>query len=193
MEPVLDAQPCNLLECVTIEVCLKRSRNIIISFIYKAPGTSIELFSERIECMFASKSNKAVFICGDFNINLLNPNKVKSIDDFLDTMYRMSLFPKITRPSRIDNIFANDIENLTVSGLLISDITDHLPVFLLVKGRYRENSLNRPKQYRRLRSNESINLFKDDLINQKWDTIYENNNVNSAYEMFMKIFCKLYD
>ena len=45
----------------------------------------------------------------------------------------MSLYPKITRPSRItphcstliDNIFTNDIEDNTVSGLLIIDISDH--------------------------------------------------------------------
>lgn len=49
----------------------------------------------------------------------------------------MSLFPEITRPSRvtsncatlIDNIFTNDTENNTVSGLLINDISDHLPVY----------------------------------------------------------------
>lgn len=29
----------------------------------------------------------------------------------------------------IDNIFTNDTENNTVSGLLINDISDHLPVY----------------------------------------------------------------
>lgn len=51
----------NLLECLTIELCMEKSRNIIISCIYRAPGTSIEVFTEWIECMFASKSNKDVF------------------------------------------------------------------------------------------------------------------------------------
>ena len=52
-------------------------------------------------------------------------------------MYNMSLFPEITRPSRvtshcatlIDNIFTNDMENNTERGLLINDISDNLPVF----------------------------------------------------------------
>ncbi len=52
-------------------------------------------------------------------------------DEFINTMY------SITRPSRItshcatliDNIFTNDIENNTMSRLLINDISDRLPVF----------------------------------------------------------------
>ena len=88
----------NLFECLTIEVCMERGRNIIISCIYRAPGTSIDVFTEYVESMLVSKNNKTIFICGDFNIDLLNPNKVKAIDDCIDTMYSMSLFPKITRP-----------------------------------------------------------------------------------------------
>lgn len=193
----------NLLECLTIEICMEKNRNITISCIYRAPGTSIESFTEWIECMFSNKSNKTVFICGDFNIDLLNPNKVKTIDDFIDTMYSMSLYPKITRPSRItshsatliDNIFTNDIENKTMSGLLIKDITDHLPIFLVFNGNYRINKLERSKQiqYRRTRSEESINAFRQDLLNQSWDGVYDNGDVDSAYSTFLRMFSTLYD
>ena len=51
-------------------------------------------------------------------------------------MYSMSYYPVITRPIGItshcatlrDNIFTNDIENSTLSGLLIYDVSDHLSV-----------------------------------------------------------------
>lgn len=74
-----------------------------------------------------------IFRYGDFNTDLLIPNKHKITDEFINTMDRMSLFPKITSPSRItslcvtivDNIFTNGIENNTVNGLLINDISDH--------------------------------------------------------------------
>ena len=53
-------------------------------------------------------------------------------------MYGFGLFPLINKPSRItefsqtliDNIFTNNIETVNNSGLLINDITDHLPVFV---------------------------------------------------------------
>ena len=102
--------------------------------IYRAPGSSIDNFKEWIESMVIKMGNKNIFICGDYNIDILNPNNQKSIEDFLNSMHSLSLFPTITRPSRItshsatliDNIFTNVIENKTISGLLISDITGHL-------------------------------------------------------------------
>ncbi len=78
-------------------------------------------------------------ICGDFNIDLLNPNGHQKTTEFIQTMYSNSLFPVITKPSRItidtatliDNIFTNEINYEIVGGLLINDISDHLPVFAI--------------------------------------------------------------
>lgn len=121
---------------------MAKSKNVIISCIYR-----VQQFKGWMECMFTKKSNKTIFICGDFNIDLLNPNKHKITDEFINTMYSMSLFLIITRPSRItfncatliDNIFINNIENSAVNGLLIIDIGDHLPVFTVYDCKYRIN------------------------------------------------------
>ena len=56
-------------------------------------------------------------------------------------------FPLITRPTRItehkasliDNIFTNDPLSQSVSGLFISDISDHLPIFSLISRKLRED------------------------------------------------------
>lgn len=128
----------NLLECVTIEILMENKKNILVSCIYRAPGSSIDTFSDWVEKNYSILSNKVMFLCGDYNIDLLNPNKRTDIDEFIDVLYSCSLFPIITRPSRIttdsatliDNIFTNVIDNSIVSGLLINDISDHLPVFL---------------------------------------------------------------
>ncbi len=64
---------------------------------------------------------------GNFNIDLLNPNNHKITDEFINTVYSLSLFRKITRPSRItshcatliDDIFTSDTDDSTVSRLLI--------------------------------------------------------------------------
>lgn len=67
-----------------------------------------------------------MFICGDFNTNLLNLKKQQTTD--------YVQFEFTSRPSRItphcatliNNIVTNNIENNIVSGLLINDIGDHL-------------------------------------------------------------------
>ena len=37
--------------------------------------------------MLPQMNSKIDFICGDFNIDLLNPNKHNIIDEFVNTMY----------------------------------------------------------------------------------------------------------
>lgn len=181
-----------LLESITIEIYKETNKNVI-SCIYRTPGSSIETFTDWMEGMFSKINNKAVFICGDFNMNLLNPNKHKTTDEFINTMYSLSLFPKITRPSRvtshcatlIDNIFNNDIENHTVSGLLINDISDHLPVFTVYDSNYRKNKPDKEKGYRRMRSEESINALKNEFLEQNWDKRYQERDIDTAYETFL--------
>ena len=60
-----------------------------------------------------------------------------STGQFRDEMYSNMLLPLITRPTRItphtatliDNIFVNNFFVRSRSGLLFTDISDHLPVF----------------------------------------------------------------
>lgn len=91
----------NVCECITIEIDMNRNRNIMISCIYRAPSYDITTFKEWIEKVYVKTEQKVMFICGDFNIDLLNPNKQVVINDFTETIYAMSLYPIITKPSRI--------------------------------------------------------------------------------------------
>lgn len=89
-------------------------------------------------------NNKKIFTCGNYNIDLINPNKHKATEDFFNRMHSIGLYPAITRPSRItkysaklmDNFFTNNVRTKNISGLMICDITDHLSVF----SRYDYNS-----------------------------------------------------
>lgn len=153
----------DLLECVTIEVCREKKKNVIVSCIYRSPGSNIDSFKDWMEENITKTNQKVMFICGDFNIDLLNPNKHNMTEDFISTMYSLGFLPKITRPSRItshsatliDNIFSNDMDNNTVSGLLINDISDHLPVFTVYNSNYTSKEENKPL-FRRVRTEESM-------------------------------------
>ncbi len=50
--------------------------------------------------MFGVSNQRVLVVCGDLNIDLLNSNKDKSTDEFIDTRFSTSLFPLITKPSR---------------------------------------------------------------------------------------------
>ena len=76
---------------------------------------------------------------GGFTLNLMNYQSHNLTGEFLDMMYSNACFPLITRPTRItshsatliDNIFQNSVESNLPSGLLFTDISDHLPSFVI--------------------------------------------------------------
>ena len=84
-------------------------------------------------------TNKNVYLCGDFNIDLLKCSNHKETKEFIDVMYGHGFYPLISKPTRVnsctatltDNIFTNNIDVKTTCGIFIDDITDHFPVFML--------------------------------------------------------------
>lgn len=57
----------------------------------------------------------------------------------------------------IDNIFRNKIKHVKVSGLMICDITDHLPVFTLCDIHGKKNHIPPNPFYAQVRTEAAIN------------------------------------
>ena len=88
-----------------------------------------------------NKENKLLFITEDFSYNLLNTKSDVEIELFLGIMFTYQLQPNIiypsriadnTRPTLIDNIFSNYVNDNNISGNLIETISDHLPNFMII-------------------------------------------------------------
>lgn len=190
-----------IFECLTIEIVNEKKKNVIISCIYRTPSSSIETFNAWMDKLFSSMNQKVLFICGDFNIDLLNPTKLKAIDDFTDTMYSLSLYPTITKPSRItsysatiiDNIFTNVMDGQVMSGLFICDITDHLPVFTLYGCDFHKTKDTMITIAKRTLNEEAICAFNNSLAQQDWSSVYQEANVDTAYDLFLDILTQLYN
>lgn len=191
----------DITECITVEIGMEKKKNVLVSCIYRTPGTSIDTFGDWMEKMFASTNQKVMFICGDINVDLLNPNKHKSTEEFINTIYSLGLHPKITKPSRItaqsatliDNILTNVLEDKIVSGLLVNDISDHLPVFAVYDCSHKENKDSNKFIYKRARNEGSMTLFRNELLKQNWNEVYGVEDIDIAYESFLKTFNTLYD
>ena len=62
----------NIMECVSIELCINSGKNNIVTCVYRTCGSSIAAFSEQIKLLMQKvKNNKTVFLCGDMNADLL--------------------------------------------------------------------------------------------------------------------------
>ena len=77
---------------------------------------------------------------GDFNVNLLNYESHNETNDFINTMVSHYLLPHILHPTRvtdhsatvIDNIFSDNTSHKTVSGNIITQISDHFTQFIIL-------------------------------------------------------------
>ena len=186
---------------IFVELLMEKSKNIVIGCFYRAPGSPLEIFNESLDsCLNSIVSKKVIYICGDFNVDILKSDTHPGTRYFVDTMFNLGLFPLINKPSRvtestttlIDNIFTNDLVAFNLSGLLVNDISDHLPIFLF--SQY-ISSKNKPKQFKVIRKvkDESIMLMKKDLAKQDWNVVCNCNDINLAYGYFIDIFMNIYN
>ena len=79
-----------------------------------------------------------MYICGDFNFDLLKYYTVNHCQEFYNTMSSNGYLPRITIPTRItdssmtitDNIYTNTFSNNSFSGNILAD---HLPQFISIQ------------------------------------------------------------
>ncbi|KAJ8048890.1 hypothetical protein HOLleu_01392 [Holothuria leucospilota] len=116
--------------------------NYIAGVIYCPTGVDNDISQNSLINILSKVSdvNCKCYLMGDFNCNLLNLNSDSNVKDFLNLMTSHSFYPLHSLPTRItpsstslvDNIFTNDPRDFH-SGILIMDISDHLPVFSISK------------------------------------------------------------
>ena len=88
-----------------------------------------------------------VYILGDFNIDFFKYASHQPTEKYLDMLYSNDIIPVITKPTRItdhtktliDHIYTNTSISQIVSGIALSDISDHLPVFCVINTPIKRN------------------------------------------------------
>ena len=121
---------------------------------------------------------------------------------FIESLFAFGFLPMITKPTRItahsatliDNIFTNNTTVSSKSGLIISDMSDHLPIFSSVFADYLRKDSN--SFTIRDTSEIRVNEFKHKLENTNWDFSDQANNANdpnTAYNIFIDKYTGLFD
>ena len=79
------------------------------------------------------------------------------------------------------------------TGLLINDITDHLPIFAICK--YRDIKRSSATKYKYVRKTDDIcvNAFEDNFLLVNWEIITNEEGVNVAFAYFVDTFVSLYN
>ena len=125
------------IACVQLSIA---NTKILVVGLYRPPNTCIQTFTNQyssfLEKLDREKYN--YYIGDDFNIDLLHCENNEPSGAFLDVSLSHFTYPAIVKPTRIteisstviDNIFVNSSLNDYFAGILISDLSDHLPIFM---------------------------------------------------------------
>lgn len=111
--------------------------------IYRPHSGTTQSFTNELTALVSNESmeNKNIILSGDFNIDLLK--ECSDTDIFMTTLQSLHYLPRITKPTRyppdssnalpslLDHIWIN-FTNINTCGIILADITDHLPTFIMV-------------------------------------------------------------
>lgn len=193
----------DIIECLFIEIKkseVQTSQDVIVGVIYRPPNTDIRLFNDSLsEIIHRIHNNKLIYLLGDFNINLLNTDNHPATSEFVELMYSFSLFPLISKPTRIqqnsatliDNIFSNQINCNLLNGILVWDVSDHYPIFVVDNNSSVQQTMN---QHRfRDYSETNIRKFINEISIVNWTYVFQTPDCSEAFSLFYKKFRDIYN
>ena len=115
--------------------------------------------------------------------------------EYLDIMHSSGLVPLINRPTRvthqsatlIDHIFTNNInqcENM-LQGILLTDITDHYPIFhMCCISNVNSSNSDEDIYYCRRINNKNKQQFKISISELNWNNVISKHLCNDAFNIF---------
>ena len=189
----------NGCEDMWIELEQAHNKKCFIGALYRHPNFNFKDFQVSLERTIEKLNlhNSIFYICGDVNINLLKENSNTSVQAYKNSLHSLGCSQLIRYATRIspssstllDHIYTNNTCSEVGTHILLSDISDHLPVTVMVKDlkptkvnlRFKKRSLKNfvPEEFL---SELSMNF---DSYN---DEINEHKPVNLLFEQFIGIF-----
>ena len=170
----------DLYESVWVEIKNKNSKNIVCGCIYRHPSylkSDINDFNKYLDSTLNKlvQENKEIYICGDFNLDLLKMNEFDTHLEFYTLLNSHGLLPFIVQPSRvvnnqvpslIDNIFSTNISDAVSSGNIYLTLSEHFSQFASVNRS--PIDVKKMTMYGRNLKNFSEIDFRNDVSIQQW-------------------------
>lgn len=189
------------IENLWLEI-VKNNKTYIIGAIYRHPNNYINDFSSHLESNLLKLSKKKIscFIVGDINIDLIKYDSSRDISAYLSNLLLHNFLPSILLPTRItlksatliDHIYYYEGNNRKkeveiFSGNIFSDLSDHLPNFVILRNVKSKPDLhNRP--FVRLYSKENNKHFQNCLKAIDWNLVLFNiDEVDTSFDKFCSL------
>ena len=182
----------NSIESLTIEIFNKKTKNIILSAIYRPPDGDLEAGENYLRDILSKtiKTKKTIIFAGDFNLNVLHYDQDKKNQNFVILLFEFGMILTTNRPTRvcrssataIDHVITNCVLNSEFKSSIIKvDISDHFPIVFSFKLKEGLDSKNKDEYfYKRKFDDFSINTFKSELKEANWEILKSYNDPNDS-------------
>ena len=161
---------------------------------YQPPNTDPTDFRNAINMISSNslKEKKEIILGMDHNLDLLKSGTHRQTQLFLNDLLEKNIYPTITRSTRIcqnaatliDNIFVSrNLHKYFESAIILEDISDHLPLLVLLKQtKLLDNKLIKFES-RKLDEN-TITLIKQKLFQVNWTRLLNATNCSENFDLF---------
>ena len=163
---------CDAIQSLSIKISSTKSKNIILNTIYRPPNGDMKQCETYFKDVFSKngKNLKNIVLAGDFNINFLDFETNKNVQDFLNLMFRYNMIPLTNKPTRVTRHSANAIDHIITnsvtghndfkSAIIKTGLSDHFPIVFAIKT---NETTQRPvikSNYKRSYCEKNIGKFK---------------------------------
>ena len=191
----------HVYESIWVKVKVKSGPDKIIGNVYRpnsAPKAdlmkALEIHDKILDVLQNDRKHAKceIIICSDFNINMLNFETHNLTNDYINSLISKSFIPVITLPTRIkhqsatliDHIWRNKITNNFKSGILISSLSDHFPVFYFEESKQKNE--NPQEIYKRKVNNTTIETFCNTIKSTSWVNVTNENSPKISFDKFFE-------
>ena len=197
-----------ILETIFVNVSFG-SKTFLIGSVYRTgtqhptltPKDQFSLFSELLSSLSDQINLKKMetYIFGDINLDCLKYGTCAFVTDYVDLLFSHGMLQLITKPTRctltsatvIDHVITNSNCTSYASIILVSQISDHFPIFHFLSIRKPQNKAKTVSS--RDFSDTNIGRFNDDLSAKDWSPVLSTMDAQCSYNNFLEIFSTSYD
>ena len=178
-----------------------RKRNILVGSMYRPPQSKEKEFIKDYKALIETighQKDREIVIGIDHNMDLLKASKHTNTQNFLDYNLEINMLPAITKPTRITDTSATLIDNIFISsklqhdytsGLIISDMSDHLPTVVKLQNVKQDMKHQQTITYRKI-NEENIKLINEDLKGYNWEEALETTGTNEIFHIIHEALTK---
>ena len=188
-----------IFESIFIELKLG-NLNIICGALYRPPNKSNNAIDAFISILqetpnIVKKENKLLYLMGDFNFDLLDPDRHTNI--FTDLMFELGNIPLISKPTRIstvmtllDNIWTNNLKYPINSAIITDLVSDHFAILQCTKLPFLFTTF--PTKQTRDFNSVSLENFRDQVHAFEWSDVCAETNPDLFLFKFQNVFNSIF-